>query len=147
VTKWVTPLIRRGSVVGFMPEAGEVDGAGGVEGFLGGAGRRAGEQDGVLVACPGGGVDREPEGMGGASVAEPAQRDLLAAGEDPGDVGEPGPAGDLDPVELGPVLFRVVEEPQGDRAAGGLRDGGHVPYCAARQPRRWIRSLRGGGLR
>jgi hypothetical protein len=28
-------------------------------------------------------------------------------------VGEPGPAGDLDPVELGPVLFRVVKEPQG----------------------------------
>ena len=33
--KWVAPLIRRG----FVSEACEVDGAGGVEGFLRGAGR------------------------------------------------------------------------------------------------------------
>jgi len=58
--KWVAPLIRRGLV----SEACEVDGAGGVEGFLGCADRRPGEQDGVFVACPGGGVDRESEGMG-----------------------------------------------------------------------------------
>jgi len=58
--KWVAPLIRRG----FVSEACEVDGAGGVEGFLGRAGRCPGEQDGVFVAFPGGGVDREPEGMG-----------------------------------------------------------------------------------
>jgi hypothetical protein len=50
---------------------------------------------------------------------------VLRNGEDPDDVGEPGPAGDLDPVELGPVLFRVVKEPQGDRVAGGVRDCGH----------------------
>jgi hypothetical protein len=62
--KWVNPLIRRGCVVGFVSETGEVDGAGGVEGFLGGAHRGSGEQDCVLVTSPGGGVDREPEGMG-----------------------------------------------------------------------------------
>ena len=48
VLKWVAPLICRG----FVSEACEVDGAGGVEGFLGCAHR------------PGGGVDREPEGVG-----------------------------------------------------------------------------------
>ena len=32
------------------------------------------------------------------------------------------------------MLFGVVEEPQGDRAAGGLRDGGHVAHCAAPPP-------------
>ena len=44
-----------------MAESGEVDGAGGVEGFLWGADREAGAQDGVLVAVVGGGVDREVE--------------------------------------------------------------------------------------
>jgi len=58
--KWVAPLIRRG----FVSEPCEVDGAGGIEGLLGCAHRRSGEQDGVFVACPGGGVDREPERMG-----------------------------------------------------------------------------------
>ena len=35
----------------------------------------AGEQDGVFVAVAGGGVDGEAEGVGGAAVAEPEQRD------------------------------------------------------------------------
>jgi len=30
------------------------------------------------------------------------------------------------------VGFGVVEQPHGDRVAGGLRDGGHGPHCAAR---------------
>ena len=47
-----------------MPEPGEVDGAGGVEGFLRGAGGEPGDQDGVLVTVVGGGVDGEAEGMG-----------------------------------------------------------------------------------
>jgi hypothetical protein len=51
-----------------------VDGAGGVEGFLRGAGRESGAQEGVLVAVAGGGVDREAEGVGGAAVAQPEQR-------------------------------------------------------------------------
>src|ERR1035437_6295752 len=41
-------------------------------------------------------------------------------------VGEAGAAGDLDPGELGPVFFGVAEQPQGDGAAGGGRDGGHL---------------------
>ena len=53
-----------GSWAWCVAEAGEVDGAGGVEGFLRGAGGEAGAQDGVLVAVVGGGVDREAEGMG-----------------------------------------------------------------------------------
>jgi hypothetical protein len=57
--KWVVSLIRRG----FVSEACEVDGAGGVEGFLRGADRESGAQGGVLVAVVGGGVDREPEGV------------------------------------------------------------------------------------
>ena len=71
-----------------MPEACEVDGAGGVEGFLRGAGRESGAQECVFVAFPGGGIDGEAEGVGGAAVAEPAQRDLLAVAEHAGDVGE-----------------------------------------------------------
>jgi hypothetical protein len=37
VAKWVAPEVLRGSGGGFVAEAGEVDGAGGVEGFLRGA--------------------------------------------------------------------------------------------------------------
>ena len=47
-----------------VPEACEVDGAGGVEGFLRCAGAESGEQDGVFVAFAGGGVDGEAEGVG-----------------------------------------------------------------------------------
>jgi len=57
-----------------MPEAGEVDGAGDVECFLGCADGESGEQDGVFVAVAGGGVDGEAEGVGGAAVAQPEQR-------------------------------------------------------------------------
>jgi len=73
-----------------------MDGADSVEGFLGGADGTAEAQDGILVLAAGGGVDGEAEGVRGAAVAEAAQRDLLAAGEHAGDVGEGAPAGDLD---------------------------------------------------
>src|SRR6266705_4817407 len=86
--KWVAPEVRRGSWFGFVSESREVDGAGGVECFLRAADGQPGEQDSVLVAVAGGGVDREAEGMGGAAVAEPEQRDLLAVAEHAGDVGE-----------------------------------------------------------
>src|SRR5689334_4495942 len=55
-----------------VPEPGEVDGAGGVEGFLRSAGGEPGDQDGVLVMVVGGGVDGEAEGMGRAAVAQAA---------------------------------------------------------------------------
>ena len=71
-----------------MSESREVDGAGGVECFSRAADGQPGEQDSVLVAVAGGGVDREAEGVGGAAVAEPEQRDLLAVAEHAGDVGE-----------------------------------------------------------
>jgi hypothetical protein len=51
-----------------VAEPGEVDGAGGVEGLLRGAGGEPGAQDGILVAVAGGGVDREAEGVGRAAV-------------------------------------------------------------------------------
>src|SRR5580704_3200672 len=126
--KWVAPLIRRG----FVSEGCKVNGAGGVEGLLWRAGRRSGEQDGVLITVAGGGVDREPEGVGGAAVTEPEQRDLLAVPEHAGDVGEaavvPGP----DLGQLRPVLLSVIQQPHDDRAAGRFRDGGHVPHHRAR---------------
>ena len=90
-----------------MSESGEVDGAGGVECFLGCSGGQSGDQEAVFVAVAGGGVDGEAEGVGGAAVAEPEQGDFLAAGQDAGGVGEGPAAGDLDFLELGPVLFRV----------------------------------------
>jgi hypothetical protein len=64
---------------GFVSEPGEVDVAGGVEGFLGGADGHADAQECVFLAVAGGGVDREPEGVGGAAVAEPEDGGLLAA--------------------------------------------------------------------
>lgn len=66
-----------------MPDAGEVDGASGVECFLRGSGGISGEQDGVFVAVAGGGADGEAEGVGGAAVAEAEQGYLLAAGRTP----------------------------------------------------------------
>ena len=112
--KWVAPLIRRG----FVFKACEVDGAGGVEGFLRGAGGESGAQECVFVAFPGGGIDGEAEGVGGAAVAEPEQGDLLAAGQDACGVGESSAGGDLHLVQLRPVLFRVEDQPPGDRVAG-----------------------------
>ena len=79
-----------------MSQSCEVDGAGGVECFLRAADGESGEQDGVFVAVVGGGVDGEAEGVGGAAVAEPEQRDLLAAGQGAGDVGEGAVVADLD---------------------------------------------------
>ena len=73
--------VNSSGVLGF--EVGQVDGAGGVEGFLRGAGRESGAQHGVFVAVAGGGIDREAEGVGGAAVAQPEQRDLLAIAEYP----------------------------------------------------------------
>jgi hypothetical protein len=64
LAKWVDPEVPRGSGRGCVLEPGEVDGAGDVEGFLWGACREAGAQDGVFVAFAGGGVDREAEGVG-----------------------------------------------------------------------------------
>ena len=55
---------------------------------MGGAGGQAGAQDGIFVAAAGGGVDREAEGLRRAAVAQPAQRDGLAAGQDPDHVCE-----------------------------------------------------------
>ncbi len=101
-----------------MPDAGEVNGAGGVKGFLGCSGEEPGEEDGVFVAIPGCGVDREAEGVRGSAVAQPEQGDLLAAGQDACGVGEGAAAGDLDFAELRPVLFRVEDQPPGDRVAG-----------------------------
>ena len=60
--------VNSSGVLGF--EVGQVDGAGGVEGFLRGAGRESGTQDGVLVAVAGGGVGRKAEGVGGAAAAD-----------------------------------------------------------------------------
>ena len=113
-----------------------MDGAGGVEGFLGCSGGLPCEQEGVFVAS--GGVDREAEGVRGSAVAEPEQGNLLAAGQDAGGVGEASAAGDLDFVQLRPVLFRVEDQPPGDRAAGRFRDGGHVPHHAAREFLPWL---------
>ena len=91
-----------------------MDGAGGVEGFLRGAGRESGAQDGVLVAVAGGSVDREAEGVGGAAVAEPEQGDLLAVAEHAGDVGEAAVVSGPDFGQLRPVLLGVIQQPQDD---------------------------------
>ncbi len=101
-----------------MSDSGEVDGAGGAECFLGCSGGQPGEEEGVFVAVPGGGVDGEAEGVRGVAVAEPEQGERAAAGEDAGSIGEGPAAGDLDFLQLGPVFFRVEDQPPGDGAAG-----------------------------
>ena len=82
-----------------------MNGAGGVEGFLRGAGRESGAQECVLVAVGGSGVDREAEGVCGAAVAEPEQRDLLTVAEHAGDVGEAAVVSGPDFGQLRPVLL------------------------------------------
>ena len=66
-----------------MAESGEVDGAGSVEGFLGGADGPAGDQDGVFIAVAGSGVDREAEGVGGTTVAQAEQGICSPSGRTP----------------------------------------------------------------
>jgi hypothetical protein len=88
----------------------EVDGAGGVECFLRAADGKSGKQDGVFVAVAGGRVDREAEGVRGAAVAEPQQRDLLAAGQDASDVSKGAVVPGLHFLQLGPVLLGVVQQ-------------------------------------
>ena len=60
---------------------------------------------------------------------------MFPAGQDPGGVGEAAAAGELDFLQLGPVLLCVVEQPEGDGAAGRPGDGGHVPHHAAARHR------------
>ena len=93
---------------GLVSEACEVDGAGGVEGFLRGAGRESCAQECVFVAVGGGGVDGEAEGVGGAAVAEPEQGDLLAVAEHAGDVGEAAVVSGPDLGQLRPVRLGVI---------------------------------------
>ena len=73
--------VGSGLVRWFVPDAGEVGEACGVEGFLGCADGQAGAQEGILVAVAGGVVDREAEGVRGAAVPQPEQGQLLAAGQ------------------------------------------------------------------
>jgi len=91
-----------------MAESGEVDGAGGVEGILGGAGGEPGAQDGFPVAVVSGGVDREAEGMSRAAVAQAALRDVCAVAEHAGDVAEGAAVGDLDPVTSFFSRYRAI---------------------------------------
>jgi hypothetical protein len=56
--------------------------------------------------------------MGGAAVAVPEQRDLFAVAENAGDVGEAGVVSGPDFGQLRPVRLGVIQQPQGDRAAG-----------------------------
>ena len=114
-----------------VSKSGEVDGAGGVECFLRAADGQSGEQESVFVTVAGGGVDREAEGVGRAAIAEPEQRDLLASGQDAGDVGEGAVVPGLDCGQLGPVFLGVVQQPHDDGAAGGFRDGGLASLCRA----------------
>jgi hypothetical protein len=78
---WWEVLLPGGGVV-------EVQPAGAVQGFFGGAGVQAGWQDGVLVAVAAGEVDGEAPPAGRPAVAEPAQRESLLVGELAVDIGE-----------------------------------------------------------
>jgi hypothetical protein len=54
--------------------------------------------------------------VGGAAVAQAANRDLLAVFQHADDVAEGAAVAGLDPCELGPVLLGVGQRPQRDRA-------------------------------
>jgi hypothetical protein len=98
---------------------------------------KPGEQDGVFVAVAGGRADREAEGVGRAAVAEPEQRDLLAAGQDAGDVGEGAAVSGLDFASWGQLCSawsssRKRMELRVDSEMAGMA------YCAARRHRAWL---------
>lgn len=59
-------------------------------------------------------------------MAQPAEREFGAVGENAGDVGEWAAEMCGDAGQRGPVVTAVVQQPEGDGVLGGLRDGGHA---------------------
>ena len=84
----VAPVSSSG--VGSGPGGGvvEVEPAGAVEGFFGGADVVSAWEDGVFVAVAAGEVDREAPTVGGAAVAQAEQWQGGAVGQLSADVGE-----------------------------------------------------------
>ena len=104
----------------------------GLEGFLGCADGEPVERGGVLTAFAGGGEDDEAEG-GLIRRSAGKQRELLAAGQDVGEVGEAAVAGDLDFVQLPRITLRQRDLQDG--AAEGLH--GVCRRASCRRRRRW----------
>ena len=94
-------LFRRGSGPG--GGVAEVEAAGGVEGVFAGAGGQAGGEDRFLVVVVAGAVDGESPVVGGADVAQSAQLEDGAVGQDAVDVGEVGAVSDDDAGQLWPT--------------------------------------------
>ena len=98
-----------------MSDACEVDGAGGVEGFLGCADWRPGAQECVFVACPGGMMRHMP------AIPESTRSSIIVRL--------------LDHAETNwPQLVKVRARYHGSFAyiTGVLRDGEQIPLCRLR---------------
>jgi hypothetical protein len=78
----------------------EVEVAGAVEGFLGGAGGRAGGQDLGFVFAAAGQVEAESPDRGRSAVAEPDERQPISATDFAVDVGELAVVADVQVGEL-----------------------------------------------
>src|SRR5664279_5372730 len=89
----------------------EVELGGAVQGVFGGTGEGAGGQDRVFVVLMAGPVDREAPAGSGSAVAQPHQRQRVAVGELPSDVGEGAAEADGDGGQLRPVLAGVGRKP------------------------------------
>src|SRR6266545_1709846 len=108
---------------------GEVEPAGTVQRLLRGATGPAAGQDRILVAVLAGQVDSEPPHGRGADVAEPAQRQHLAAAELAVDVGEPAAEADPHLGKRRPALPCAGGQPLLQGGLGRLRDRGrHATY-------------------
>jgi hypothetical protein len=127
----------------------EVQPAGAVQGLLGLTDRQAAWQHRVLIAVPAGQVDGKPPQAGGAAVAQPAQRQELAALEFAVDVGEPAAEADIDAGQAGPALPLALAQPLPSEVLvdWGIA-GGIAPWCLIRPGvsrslpaagRRWLR--------
>jgi hypothetical protein len=84
----------------------DADGAGGVSGFLGCAGGRPGAGGGFLDSARGRQSRSRTRRSGLSRRTAACTGNLLAAGQDAGDVGEAAAVGDLHLVQLRPVFFQ-----------------------------------------
>lgn len=114
----------------------EVEAAGSVEGFFGGAGGCAVGEPGVLVVVVGGSPDRETPAGGVAGVAKPAELDRVAAGKDSVDVGQVAAVAGCDALDLWPTAACPVRQLPGERPFGRVGDRGHGHHLSSHSSRR-----------
>src|SRR3954467_1658998 len=111
----------------------EVEAAGAVEGLLGGAGGGAAGQDGVFVVVRAGAVEGEAPAGGRADIAQAAQLEHLAVGQDPVDVGEAGAVAHPHLGQVRPAFAGPRGQPPVQGVLRGVRNLRHTLILGARR--------------